>query len=146
MTRCYLFDIDGTLADCSHRIHHIQDGKKDWDAFFGACHADVPIKHMIDLALILFDAGNNIVFVSGRSDQCRAATEKWLRAHDFPPVRLYMRKAGDHRADDIVKGELLDQILADGFQPVMAFDDRDRVVKMWRTRGIPCAQVAEGDF
>jgi hypothetical protein len=28
----------------------------------------------------------------------------------------------------------------------MAFDDRSQVVKMWRKRGVPCAQVADGDF
>ena len=26
------------------------------------------------------------------------------------------------------------------------FEDRDRVVKMWRDLGITCFQVAEGDF
>ena len=51
-----------------------------------------------------------------------------------------------HRADDILKIELLDQIRADGFSPIMAFDDRDRVVAAWRAAGVPCAQVAPGDF
>jgi hypothetical protein len=36
--------------------------------------------------------------------------------------------------------------LADGYEPIMVFDDRNQVVKMWRERGIVCAQVAEGDF
>lgn len=27
-----------------------------------------------------------------------------------------------------------------------AYDDRDRVVVMWRAEGIPCFQVAPGDF
>ena len=29
---------------------------------------------------------------------------------------------------------------------VMVFDDRDRVVNMWRRNGVVCAQVAPGDF
>jgi hypothetical protein len=35
MTGCYLFDIDGTLADLSHRLHYIKPagGPKNWDAF-----------------------------------------------------------------------------------------------------------------
>lgn len=37
-------------------------------------------------------------------------------------------------------------IVSHGYEPIMAFDDRDRVVKMWRDAGIPCAQVAPGDF
>ena len=28
----------------------------------------------------------------------------------------------------------------------LAFDDRDRVVAMWREEGVPCFQVAPGDF
>jgi hypothetical protein len=34
----------------------------------------------------------------------------------------------------------------DGFEPIMVFDDRNRVVKALRAAGVPCAQVAEGDF
>lgn len=144
--RCYLFDIDGTLADCSHRLRHITDTPKDWRAFFAACHLDAPIPHMVELAITLFDADQNIVYVSGRSDECREATLSWLVEHGLPDAPLYMRKVGDHRDDDRVKAELLAAVIADGFRPIMAFDDRSRVVKMWRARGIPCAQVAEGDF
>jgi len=28
----------------------------------------------------------------------------------------------------------------------MVFDDRDQVVEMWRANGIPCFQVAPGNF
>jgi phosphoglycolate phosphatase-like HAD superfamily hydrolase len=143
--KCYLFDIDGTLADCSHRIHHIQNAPKDWDAFFSVCHLDAPIRHMIDLACAL-RARSKVVYVSGRSDQCREQTETWLRTNGLPLGPIYMRKQGDHRDDDIIKIELLQQLRADGFDPIMAFDDRNRVVAAWRAAGIPCAQVAPGDF
>lgn len=144
---CYLFDIDGTLADLTHRLHHIQKDPKDWDAFFDACPDDAPISHVLTLAHSLMRSAR-LIFVSGRSDSTREKTEAWLLRYGLGdgPGRLYMRKAGDHRHDNIVKSELLDQILADGFRPIMAFEDRDQVVKMWRERGIPCAQVAEGNF
>lgn len=145
--KCYIFDIDGTLCDCSHRIHHIQTIPKDWDSFFAACHMDAPIPHIIDLCKMLYWTGSaSIVYVSGRSDQCRLQTEQWMRVHDLPLGPLFMRKEGDHRDDDIIKIELLAQLRADGFDPIMAFDDRDRVVAAWRAAGIPCAQVAPGDF
>lgn len=142
---CYLFDIDGTLADCSHRLHHIQKSPKDWGAFFEECGGDKPIPHVVDLAKMLANF-ERIVLVSGRSDQCRPQTEEWLRRELGHWNALYMRRAGDYRNDDIIKSELLDLLKADGWNPIMAFDDRDRVVKMWRDRGIPCAQVAPGDF
>ncbi len=73
-------------------------------------------------------------------------TERWLREQCLPDKPLYMRKAGDYRDDNILKIELLQQVLADGYEPIMCFDDRNRVVKAFRDAGIPCAQVAEGDF
>ena len=153
---CYIFDLDGTLADLSHRLHHIEATpvrKKDWRAFFAAVVDDAPIAHVIQLArAIKFSTARSyayrerVIIVSGRSDECREMTEAWLEKHDVPCDALYMRRAGDRRPDDIVKGEILDQVLADGWRPIMAFDDRDRVVAMWRARGIPCAQVAPGNF
>jgi phosphoglycolate phosphatase-like HAD superfamily hydrolase len=144
--RCYIFDIDGTVADLSHRLHHIQKDPKDWDAFFSECHLDKPIVHICDLARSLASSAPTL-FVSGRSDQVRIETDWWLRMVGLVfPTALYMRTAGDHRPDHLVKGELLDQILAYGWAPIMAFDDRNQVVQMWRERGIPCAQVADGDF
>lgn len=143
---CYVFDIDGTLSDLSHRLHHIQRQPKDWDAFFDACVEDDPIQHICSLARNL-SHHHDVVFVSGRSDRVRIQTDYWLKVCAcLSGSGLYMRRDGDFRADDIVKLELLAQLRSDGFEPVMAFDDRDRVVAMWRAAGIPCAQVAPGDF
>lgn len=143
-----IFDLDGTLADLTHRLHWIATKPKRWNEFFKAADKDAVIEPIARVARG-FCWGNRVVICSGRPDNTRVMTETWLaemwgagRAH----AGLYMRKAGDYRADDIVKGELLDQILADGFRPELVFDDRDRVVKMWRARGIRCCQVAEGDF
>ena len=144
--KCYIFDIDGTLADCTHRIHHIEKHPKDWDSFFAASHADAPILHMIELYR-LCATKYPVICVSGRSDTCRTRTEDWLVEHcGNLPWALYMRKTGDHRDDDIIKAELLAQLRGDGWIPVMVFDDRTRVVNMWREHGIPCLQVAHGDF
>ena len=149
MRKCFICDIDGTLANIEHRLHHIQKKPKDWDAFFAAAENDAPIKHMTTLisgmSLVYY-----VIFMSGRPERTRTATEDWLRKHgykyDLSPMVLYMRGDGDRRDDSIVKYELLQKAKADGWEPVMAFDDRDRVVKMWRDNGIPCAQVAPGNF
>lgn len=145
MTACYVFDIDGTIADLSHRLHHIEKEPKDWDGFFAGVHKDAPISHIIDLARALASAAH-VIYVSGRSDQCRHQTAQWLDLHKLPVGHLYMRKAGDHRPDNQIKLDLLKELRSDGFEPIMAFDDRNQVVDMWRTAGIPCAQVAAGDF
>jgi hypothetical protein len=145
MRKCFIIDIDGTIADGTHRQHYLQKEPRKWDAFFKACVDDTPIEHMWCLVTTLNEHWQ-IVYVSGRSDLVRAETEAWLHKHAFPSAPLYMRKQGDHTDDSQLKIQLLAQLRADGFDPIMAFDDRNRVVKAWREAGVPCAQVAEGDF
>lgn len=141
-----IFDLDGTLADLTHRRHFVAARPKNWKAFFAGVEHDAVIEP-VATALRQFAAGaHRVIVCSGRPDDLREATERWLARHELWHSGLYMRRAGDYRADDVVKEELLDQILVDGFAPELVFDDRDRVVKMWRRRGLVCAQVAEGDF
>lgn len=52
-----------------------------------------------------------------------------------------MRSANDARSDDIVKHEIAQQIAKDWYIYAV-FDDRNRVVDMWRKAGIRCLQVA----
>ena len=59
---------------------------------------------------------------------------------------MYLRDDGDFRPDDIVKAELLGKIITDGYDPTVAFDDRNQVVNKWRELGIHCYQVRTGDF
>lgn len=142
--KAYIFDIDGTLSNAEHRMHHIKQEPRDWRAFFAEVGGDTPHQHIVDLCKTLATK-HDIVFVSGRSDECRFETVNWLRAQGLDGA-LYMRKAGDHTDDNHLKILLLTQIVEDGYDPIMAFDDRDRVVAAWRAAGIPCAQVAPGDF
>lgn len=146
---CFIFDLDGTLADGDHRLHHIQKTPKDWKAYFRACWADKPIDHMIKIMRAIA-ADNDIFICSGRSDEVRAETMQWLRDHipdlDLTLEDVYMRVAGDHRPDDELKMEMLAHIRLRGYTVLAAFDDRDRVVAAWRQAGVPCLQVAPGDF
>jgi len=136
----YVFDLDGTLADLTHRKHFLET--KDWRSFFAAVGDDKPIWSVIELLQSLAMADNYIEIWSGRSDECRAATEAWILEHvGFLPLVL-MRTAGDKRPDDEVKRDFLRM----SQQPDIIFDDRDRVVAMWRSLGITCLQVAPGDF
>lgn len=143
---CYIFDLDGTLFDGTHRVHHIKKSPADWDTYFSLCGGDEPIPHIVKLAHDLWLAGSQIIYVSGRSDVCRAETEDSMARHGLPIGELYMRKQGDHKPDNELKVEILEQVRQDGYEPIMAFDDRNRVVAAWRAAGVPCAQVAEGDF
>ncbi len=63
------------------------------------------------------------------------------------PERFRMRKAGDHQDDVMLKGGWLSEIEPPEWDRLTAvFDDRDRVVQMWRDAGVTCFQVAPGEF
>jgi hypothetical protein len=139
----YIFDIDGTLADLSHRLHFITGEKKDWAGFYADCEHDKPIPEVIEIARCLIDAGNTLVMITGRSDEIRYDTEDWLEKHGVWGDVL-MRKQGDHRDDCVVKSELLDTLPVDKIAGV--FEDRQQVVDMYRARGLRVFQVAPGNF
>lgn len=146
----YIFDIDGTIADLTHRLHHIQKTPKDWSGFFQDCADDEPIPEVVEVAAALNSRLNTIILITGRSDEIRDKTEKWLVEKGVHYGWLLMRKAGDHREDNVVKSELLDELLSKtGMKEsniAGVFEDRQQVVKMYRDRGLRVFQVAPGQF
>ena len=143
-----IFDLDGTLADISHRLHHIQESPRDFDAFHADAWADTPIYTTIDLLNRLLASGANVQIWSGRSASVRDETLGWL--HDYGVsdaiTRLRLRPDRNYTADHLLKKQWLEEARAGGFEPDLVFEDRTRVVEMWRAEGIPCFQVAPGDF
>lgn len=144
-----VFDIDGVLADPTHRLCHIKKSEPDWRMFFGLVSQDTPRLKEIEI-LKLFSQYANIVLLTGRSDECMEATNQWLRAHKIPWAAFYMRTKGDHRPDYVIKPELLRRFQADqgcSDEDIMAiFEDRTGVVQVWREMGFTCFQNAEGNF
>ena len=57
-----------------------------------------------------------------------------------------MRKENDYSPDNELKESWLKEQLGKGIKIHGVFDDRDKVVAMWRRYGITCFQVASGDF
>lgn len=139
-----VFDLDGTLALIDHRRHLVEGDSKDWGAFYRACVDDEPNLPVIDLFhRYREDRRLQLWIVSGRSDEVHEQTVDWLVKHEIRPHALLMRKEGDYTPDDELKRQW---ILPHLSQVVLAVDDRDKVVRMWRGLGIPCFQVANGDF
>lgn len=134
-----VFDLDGTLADISHRVHYVRNGRRDWDAFFKECVHDRGVGHVIETFHAHLAAGHKVRIWSARSDVVRAETEQWLSDMGIDPCFLqHMRAAGDNTPDAALKRHWLNQ---ERERPDLVYDDRQRVVDMWRAEGIPCFQV-----
>jgi FMN phosphatase YigB (HAD superfamily) len=139
-----IFDIDGTLADVSERIHHVRKKPKNWPAFFADMAQDKAIHSMVRLCNILYATGIEIVLCSGRSEEHRDETVKWLEQQGVNYHDLLLRKDHDRRSDTVVKREMLVQI--DKSKILFVVEDRSRVVEMWRSEGLVCLQCAPGEF
>ncbi|MCX9024649.1 MAG: AAA family ATPase [Candidatus Methanoperedens sp.] len=142
-------DLDGTLCDIRHRLHHVRrtDGKKkDWKSFFEDLDKDTIHTWCVTVLRGAVQDGAKVVFCSGRPDNHKKQTKKWLEDHDFIYEPLYMRPRGDSREDSVIKEIILDFELLTRYTPYFFIDDRKRVVDMWRARGFVCLHCAEGDF
>lgn len=150
---CVIFDIDGTLSDNEHRQHHLDKRPKDWKAFFDACGDDpchdyvLTLNHIIAVAFETPIYRNHELFVfTGRPNNYRRQTVKWLNHNKVRYDHLSMRDEGDGRPDHVVKLEMLEQCRLTGYRPLFAVDDRPEVVEMWRANGVPCFVVDDSPW
>lgn len=148
-----VFDLDGTLANCDHRAHYLQQKPKDWEAYFNACDKDKPYSEMLalmsNLQLMRDINGkelHRIEIWTGRREDQREKTKKWLYDHSsfFTPksITLMMRPNGVITHDLELKGKWLEE----RGTPDIIFEDRNSMVEFWRSKGIRCCQVQIGDF
>lgn len=135
MTKLYVFDLDGTLADLTHRLHYVRDGNRYWDKFFEEVDKDVPIQWVINLLDIVRHNGE-VLILSGRSSVSESKTREWLKKHSVLYDYLVMRPEGNHKPDFFLKKWMLEDILRDSdFKVQFIVDDRQSVVDMWRKNG-----------
>lgn len=147
MIPAYICDLDGTLANCNHRLHHVQNGKKDWDKFFAGIPEDTIYKDVSGVLEALEDPlamrdpyRPVIIFVTARPEEYRPSTQRWLDLHFWNNRLLVMRKSGDYRPDYIIKEEILKE-LQQHYEILGVFDDRPSVCEMWRRNGLTVFQV-----
>jgi len=150
-----IFDLDGTIADIEVRrnVCTNEDGKLDWDKFFDPknIELDEPNEPVIEILRKIAISGTKIIILSGRSDSTQKVTEKWLSKYEVPYHILKMRPTSakwKYMSDDKLKKYWLDEMFPGEkkYEIICTFDDRQKVVDMWREEGLTCMQVAPGNF
>lgn len=143
-----IFDIDGTLADVQHRLHHVlhaEKGDRNWHGFNEEMVNDTTLEATCAILRMFWYGGKHEVRVcTGRNESFKAYTEQWLFWNDLQYHSLHMRPAKDMRADTAVKSEMVSDV--DALRVIGIFEDRQQVVDMWRERGLTVYQVADGKF
>ena len=151
--RWFIFDLDGTLAlmDERRKVSEKENGKLDWDKFFDPenIKLDEPNPPVIQTAQALAEAGYKIAILSGRSKRTQVATKMWLNKHNIPYHIIKMRPTSHpwkFMDDCKLKKYWLDKLFEDRDRLVAVFDDRQKVVDMWRKEGLTCMQVDPGEW
>lgn len=138
---CIVCDIDGTIADNSHR--------SPYD--YTKVAKDTRIDHVVTLLETHYAAYKKmipIIFASGRPESARADTLEWLHRNlsldSVDPV-LLLRETGDKRPDYQVKESMASKILS-SHQIQYWLDDRWQVTTHLRYLGIKVLSVDFGRF
>lgn len=126
----------------------------NWPAFFAACVDDKPNLPVIRTLHQLVRSRAEVWIWSGRSASVMNETLAWLHEHvctddrvDPDKLQLSMRREGYFTPDEQLKAGWYDALSEiDKRRLVAVFDDRDKVVAMWRSKGVACFQVAPGEF
>ena len=130
-----VIDLDGVLADVRHRLHHLETQPRNWDAFF----AGIPEDSVLPEGRAVVDrlAGDHdLIYLTGRPERTRRATEAWLRRHRLPRGELIMRRERDRRPARVTKPALL-RTLAAGRRIAVVVDDDPEVCAALMRDGWP---------
>lgn len=134
-------DIDGVLADATHRQYMLD--YHDWDSFFMAVGDDALLEPQAALLELLND-GHVISLVTSRPAWIGDLTVNWLDRCGVRWDLLIMRSNGDYRRAPQVKANAVEQLRANGFDPMLAFDDDERNVAAYERQGVPCVYIHSG--
>ena len=135
-----IFDIDGVLADVRHRLHYLATRPKDWEGFFAAAKNDHVLEVGAEFAKRVA-ATHDIVYLTGRPDRLRMATQAWLDEHLLPAGRLLMRPEGDRRPSAVIKLHELHKLRRQSAVELL-IDDDPSVIEAARAAGF-AVQLAD---
>lgn len=128
--RALLVDLDGSL--CQN-----VSGRSYYD--MTRVGEDKPNPLVAFLVDCVNEAGGyyaDVLFITGRTEDGREATEKWLKDNCLEGKGLFMREIGDKRKDNIVKRELIEQKILPNWEILGAIDNSLNCCLEYYTLGI----------
>ena len=147
MKKALVVDLDGTLCNNNHRLHHLYkfDESKKEKFDFNLAYSGIPKDDInnwcLELMNLYHQTGYSIIIMTGRHnwDKVKINTSIWLDKFKVPYDELYFRQ-DDELVNSDMKRAYYEQYIKDRYDIVLAIDDEIKVVEMWRSLGIPCLQ------
>lgn len=128
-------DIDGVVADVTHRLHLLDQRPRRWDEFFAGAAHDPPLPEGVALVREL-PADHALCWLTGRPERNRDITEQWLAEQGLPAGPLLMRADRDRRPAREAKRDHLRSLLRT-HRIALVVDDDPAVIEMLGADGLP---------
>ena len=137
-----IVDLDGTLAiNTSRNIF-------DWSRVY-----EDDVNFALDSLLLELanDVGYKFFFITGRSDVCYDDTLRWLKDKtyigSFDDIELIMKPESIRNTKDVeFKKSVYNNKIKDKYLVFAVFEDRKRVVEMWRSLNLPVYAIGDGNY
>ncbi len=149
MQQAIIVDLDNTLFDSRVLNQYLPEDKNSregWDEFHKQYWRCKPISYMCQF---LYGAKYNykIIFVTSREEtkETRKVTELELKKCNIKDFILLMRPYENYDSSDVVKQMLYEQHIKNKFNVLVAMDDDENVLKMWRKNGINTLKCEFGE-
>lgn len=133
--------------------------KKNWKSFNEQMVNDTPNDWCVEIINrfsrdlyssdgILQEEAVKFIFITAREELFRVMTRNqilaWTNLRSYQ--ELLMRPSKDYRPDTDIKKEIYEKHIKNKYDVLFCVDDRDCVVKLWRSLGLICLQCSEGNF
>lgn len=131
-----VFDLDGVLADSSHRQKYLPD----WKEFYKHIPEDPAIEPMLKLAeLMYWEMDYGIIILTSRPEYAREDTEIWLGRHKIPFDMVIMRP--EENFDPTWKLNKLRE-LRDDYIVHFIFEDDPKNIGLFKGSNLPIVPIA----
>ena len=133
---CVVIDLDGTTM--------LHNGRLPFD--WNKVSTDIFDPRMLKIINKFYESAVKIIFLTGRPESVRNATDDCLNSKLWFGYELIMRPINDNRSGDVLKKDLWEKYIDPYYNTLCVFEDSNKCVDMWRDLGLLTCQVANGDY
>lgn len=153
-------DIDNCFTDSREWIATTPetDDREEWDNVIKRCKDMVLPNYPFIKCMSKISSQLTFLFMTGREDRLNHREVTLEQIKEFSKGKfifdgeeknsiLMMRKEFDYRSSDVVKAEMLKEVVSLGFIPILAIDDDEKNCKMFCDNGIVSMlyKIEDGD-
>lgn len=153
--KAIICDLDGTLYNHEFRVDLVDKSlgkKRDFDKYHKFSEFDKPNDWCAETIRLFKDAGYHIIFLTGRPDEYREITEKWILRYlgwnseeytlimsDRSEPYGYIDVDGQKQyKTDAFKRDVYRGVIEPDYNVLMALDDSPKISLMWSEIGVKC--------